>query len=192
MIMTDDYKYEKKLYNRNNASMVRLEKNKYIVFSDIENKNMELTNILDFCLIKLMYLVHQDRFEKLEMDIIDNNNAKFYILFKHLYSELGLKHRYISFHINKYIDVDNKVVSFILTQDENYGRKKNNSMSASMLPIVYMMFKITIKNNHKLHIKHYIYFDNKITIPSFVEPIFIQIVKTMQKNMINHLSQLQI
>jgi hypothetical protein len=98
---------------------------------------------------------------------------------KHVFKEMGLKQRYIFFDIKK-VEIDNGI-SFILTQNDEYGQQMNDCVNAHLMPIKHMLCSFEVVSPHKLKMTEYINFDPEIGIPTILEPVFGLILKTMFK-----------
>ena len=174
-----DEPYEKKLTEGKTYLLVRLSTNKYRMTSTIENKKIYMKNILNFNLINLIYQTNLDKFEKINMNIINEEDANVFLLMKHLFKEMGLKQRYFCFDIKK-VEFENGI-SFILTQNAEYGQQLNDCSNASLMPIKHMLYNFELVSLNNIKMTQYINFDPEVGLPSFLEPVFGIIIKTMFK-----------
>ena len=120
-------------------------------------------------------------FKKINLNIINEEDANVFLLMKHLFKEMGLKQRYFCFDIKK-IELENGL-SFILTQNAEYGQQVNNCSNAHLLPIKHMLYNFELVSLHKLKMTQYINFDPEVGLPAFLEPVFGLVSKTMLKQM---------
>ena len=86
------------LYSKEGFEFLKVFKNKYSLKFSIENPNIILHKIIDFSLIKLMYDLNADIYEKINLEKINDNEAIMTILMKHLFEDLGLPQKFS--HIN--------------------------------------------------------------------------------------------
>lgn len=173
--------YERKVTEGKTYLLVRIATNKYRMTTTIENKRIYMKNLLNFNLINLVYQTNLDKFDKINLNIINEEDANVFILMKHLFKEMGLKQRYFCFDIKK-IELENGL-SFILTQNAEYGQQVNNCSNAHLLPIKHMLYNFELVSLHKLKMTQYINFDPEVGLPAFLEPVFGLVSKTMLKQM---------
>jgi hypothetical protein len=173
--------YERKVTEGKTYLLVRIATNKYRMTTTIENKRIYMKNLLNFNLINLVYQTNLDKFDKINLNIINEEDANVFILMKHLFKEMGLKQRYFCFDIKK-IELENGL-SFILTQNSEYGQQVNNCSNAHLMPIKHMLYNFELVSLHKLKMTQYINFDPEVGLPTFLEPVFGLVSKTMLKQM---------
>ena len=177
----NDNQYERKISEGKTHLLVRISTNKYRMTAFIENKKIYMKNLLNFNLINLLYQTNLDQFEKLNLDITNDEEANVFILMKHIFKEMGIKQRYFCFDIKK-VEIDNGI-SFILTQNEEHGQTLNECSNAHLMPIKHMLYNFELVSLHKIKMTQYIDFDPDVGMPFFLEPIFGVISKTMLKQM---------
>jgi hypothetical protein len=178
-LLESEENYERKITEGKSYLLVRLATNKYRMTAIIENKRIYMNNLLNFNLINLMYQTNLDQFEKFNLNIINDDEANVFLLMKHVFKEMGLKQRYICFDIKK-VEIDNGI-SFILTQNSEYGQEMNDCANAHLMPIKHMLYNFEVVSLHKLKMTEYINFDPEIGMPTILEPVFGLILKTMFK-----------
>ena len=76
---------------------------------DLINKNVQLNNMIDFPVFKLIYDLNQDIYDFLDFKIIDSNTAVLFALYKNLLKDLGGRQRYMYAKITKDKIDDDKV-----------------------------------------------------------------------------------
>ena len=177
----NDNQYERKISEGKFYLLVRISTNKYRMTAFIENKKIYMKNLLNFNLINLLYQTNLDQFEKLNLDITNDEEANVFILMKHIFKEMGIKQRYFCFDIKK-VEIDNGI-SFILTQNEEHGQTLNECSNAHLMPIKHMLYNFELVSLHKIKMTQYIDFDPEVGMPFFLEPIFGIVSKTMLKQM---------
>ena len=177
----DEEPYERKVTEGKTYLLVRIATNKYRMTTTIENKKIYMKNLLNFNLINLIYQTNLDKFDKINLNILNDEDANVFLLMKHLFKEMGLKQRYFCFDIKK-VDLENGI-SFILTQNAEYGQQDNDCSSAHLMPIKHMLYNFELVSLHKIKMTQYINFDPEVGLPTFLEPVFGLISKTMLKQM---------
>ena len=178
-LIESEENYERKITEGKSYLLVRLATNKYIMTAIIENKRIYMNNLLNFNLINLTYQTNLDQFEKFNLNIINDDEAIVFLLMKHVFKEMGLKQRYICFDIKK-VEIENGI-SFILTQNDEYGQQMNDCTNAHSMPIKHMLCNFEVVSPHKLKMTEYINFDPENGMPTILEPVFGLILKTMFK-----------
>jgi hypothetical protein len=173
--------YERKVTEGKTYLLVRIATNKYRMTTTIENKKIYMKNLLNFNLINLIYQTNLDKFDKINLNILNDEDANVFLLMKHLFKEMGLKQRYFCFDIKK-VDLENGI-SFILTQNPEYGQQVNDCSNAHLMPIKHMLYNFELVSLHKIKMTQYINFDPEVGLPTFLEPVFGLISKTMLKQM---------
>ena len=173
--------YERKVTEGKTYLLVRIATNKYRMTTTIENKKIYMKNLLNFNLINLIYQTNLDKFDKINLNIINEDDANVFLLMKHFFKEMGLKQRYFCFDIKK-VDLENGI-SFILTQNAEYGKQVNDCSNAHLMPIKHMLYNFELVSLHKIKMTQYINFDPEVGLPTFLEPVFGLISKTMLKQM---------
>ena len=173
--------YERKVTEGKTYLLVRIATNKYRMTTTIENKKIYMKNLLNFNLINLIYQTNLDKFDKINLNIINEEDANVFLLMKHLFKEMGLKQRYFCFDIKK-VDLENGI-SFILTQNAEYGQQVNDCTNAHLMPIKHMLYNFELVSLHKIKMTQYINFDPEVGLPTFLEPVFGLVSKTMLKKM---------
>ena len=184
-------KYEKKITEGKNFLLVRVIPNNYRLTTTIENKNVLITDLLDFRLINLMHQTNLDNFEKIHTDILNENEATVFLRMVHFFKNFGIKQRYICFDIKRHVNTDNSTVLFILTQNASHGQQINDKPDVQLLPITHIIYEFKIVSLNKINLTEYIHFDHNVEIPAFLEPLFGAILKTMLKRTIRFIEMLK-
>jgi hypothetical protein len=155
----------------------------------LENKNIQLDNIIDFHLIKLLYELNQDIYEKIELKIIDNTQATLLAINKHLFQDLGISQKYTHFEIKKKIQGTSKIIFDLETL--KIASTEDSMMhlipeKAERLPIEHFIIVCNVINKHKIDITIDFKIDtDAIELPDFVEnalcKIFIKMFKRVKQ-----------
>ena len=159
---------EVKLYEKEGFIFTRIKKNNYKIEFCMENNNIILSKIIDFKLIKLIYDLNPDVYEKVELEIINDDEAVVTILMKHLFEELGLPQKYSYLHIKR--EITNNKIIFRSQTIQSY-RPINIPIDAELMEVESMISICDIITPHKMNFSFNIIFEANIVIPPFVEKI---------------------
>lgn len=156
------------LYEKDGFIFSRIEKNKYTMNFAMENKNIILAKVIDFNLIKLIYDLNGDVYEKVSMEKLNDNEVIATLLMKHLFEDLGLVQRYSFLHIEKFVE-ESRII-FKGQSIKSYIPicipKDAELMAMDDLTIV-----CHIDNPHKIDFSFTILFDPIMNIPPFAEKL---------------------
>lgn len=113
-----------KIIEKNGIKLSKITSTNFNLTFDINNNNIILPSIINFDLIQLIVKLNPNIFEKIEVETFleTETNKKINILFKDIFSDLGLPQYYVSLNINKHVDTnkiifnsylyDNKLISY--------------------------------------------------------------------------------
>jgi len=162
----------------------------YNIHFYLENNNIQLDNIIDFHLIKLLYELNQDIYEKIDLKILDNTQATLLAVNKHLFQDLGISQKYTHLKINKnIIKHDNKIIFDLQTVKTKQDEEPLSHLipkKAERLPIEHFIIVCNVINKHKIEIAIDFKIDtDTIELPVFVESalckIFIKMFKRVKQ-----------
>jgi uncharacterized protein YkvS len=161
-------KEEELLFNKEGLHFVKVKKNQYKLNFSMENNNIILSKIIDFNLIKLIYDLNGDIYERVNIEKLNENQVIATLLMKNLFEDLGLPQRFTYIHIHRTIE-DDKIM---FTSKSIKGcRPEGVPKEAEIMAIEDMNITCNIITNHKVTISLNIIFDADFNIPSFVEKI---------------------
>ena len=156
------------LYSKEGFIFTRNEKNNYSLSFSIQNNSIVLSKIIDFNLIKLIYDLNNDVYEKYDMNIINENEATANLLMKHLFKDLGLPQHFCYVHINKIVEGNHiKFMAQTIKQEILEGMPTN----AELMPIKNMVCNCRIITPHQMEFICNIQFENSILIPEVIEKL---------------------
>jgi hypothetical protein len=91
------------IMKKDGFSFEKLDNKCYYTTFDIKNKNLNLTNIINFDLIKVLYDLNPDIYDLVEIEKINENEANLIIVMKHLFKDLGIpqKYSYLNIKLHK-------------------------------------------------------------------------------------------
>jgi hypothetical protein len=169
--------------------MNKIANGEYNIKFHLENNKIQLDNIIDFHLIKLLYELNQDIYEKIDLKIFNDTQATLLAINKHLFQDLGISQKYTHLEITKKKEELNKIIFDLQTIKIN---PQEHSLShlipekAERLPIEQFLVVCNIINKHKIEILIDFKIDiDTIELPDFVEnalcKIFIKMFKRVKQ-----------
>ena len=156
------------LFNKEGLKFVKVKKNHYKLNFSMENKNIMISKIIDFNLIKLIYDLNSDIYEKVHIETLNENQVVTTLLIKHLFEDLGLPQRFSYNHISKF--VEERRITF-LSKSIKSQRPEGVPNDAELMAIEDMTIICDIITNHKAVFSLNILFDSELNVPAFVEKI---------------------
>lgn len=156
------------LYSKEGFIFKKNEKNNYSLSFEMENNHMILSKIIDFNLVKLIYDLNSDIYEKVNLKIINENEATINLLMKHLFEDLGLQQRFSYVKIKK-IYQENKIIfeSETIKSERPEGMPKDSEL----VPIRKIISNCDIITPHKIRFTFNILFEDNMIVPPVVEKI---------------------
>ena len=82
------------IMKREGFSFEKLDNKCYYTTFDIKNNNLNLSDIINFDLIKVLYDLNPDIYDLVELEKINDNEANIIIVMKHLFKDLGIPQKY--------------------------------------------------------------------------------------------------
>lgn len=156
----------KVLYTKEGFHFVKNTKNSYSLSFNMDNYNIILANIIDFSLVKLIYDLNGDIYEKVQLNKINDNEVIMTMLIKHLFEDLGLPQRYTHISMKKICEHDK--ITFI-SQSIYSERPQGMPVDSEQMQIKNMICECNILTPHKISFKCNIIFEDKMIIPPFAE-----------------------
>ena len=154
------------LFNKEGFTFSRVRKNFYKLEFSIENNYICIPKIIDFNLIKLIYELNPDIYEKINLQIINDSEAVFTALFKHFGEDLGLPQNY-SFLNMKIINEEKKI---IIKSQTIYSYKPDIIPDDTELMKMDDLSSIcNIITQHNVLFSFLVTFNPKANIPKFAE-----------------------
>lgn len=156
------------LYSKEGFIFYKIEEKNYKMVFNIENDYIDLSKIIDFNMIKLIYELNPDIYEKINIEIINDNHAIFASLFKHFCQDLGLPQNY-SFIDMKMIREENKIT---IKSKTIYSHKPDFvSDDVELMKMDDFTSTCNIITPHKIFFVFNILFNSDADIPKFAEKI---------------------
>ena len=157
---------ENVLFNKDNFKFTRVNQNHYIIEFTIENNNIDLSKIIDFNLIKLIYDLNTDIYINVSLEKINDENAVAILLLKNFFEDIGFPQHYCYVNINKV--VNDNCIQFN-TETIQTHRPEGIPPDAEIMNISNLTTKCDIITQHKVNFIHTVIFDSTLNFPLFVE-----------------------
>jgi hypothetical protein len=182
--------------DNSNFQMNKVTTGEYNIKFYLENKNIQVDNIIDFHLIKLLYELNHDIYEKIDLNILNNNEAILLAINKHLFQDLGISQKYTHLTIKKNIIKEEGKIIFDLQPIKKYPREQSLSElipeKAEQLPIEQFIILCNVVNEHKIEIEIDFKIDiDMIELPDFVENVLCKIFVKMFKRVKQFIENIQ-
>ena len=179
------------LFDKDGFKFSRVKKNNYKIEFTMENNNIILSKIVDFNLIKLIYDLNGDVYEKVNIQSCDGKEDEIVatLLLKHLFEDLGLPQRFSYIHIKRIVEEN-----AILFQGQSIKSHRPESIpdDAELMAIDNLTCICDILTNHKIHFTFIVLFDPSMNFPSFAEKIVGIILNKMFKRVKQFIEKVRI
>lgn len=154
------------LYTKEGFCFVKNRKNNYSLSFEMKNNNIILAKIINFDLVKLIYDLNSDIYEKVNLEKINDNEANMVLLIKNLFEEIGLPQRFSHVHIQKLTETDK--IKFISNSIKD-KRPEWLPCEAEQLPLKEMNCICKIITPHQITFDFNIEFEQTMTLPQIAE-----------------------
>ena len=172
------------LFNKDGFIFYKIKENEYCCTFSLNNNNIMLSQIIDFNLVKLIYDLNTDIYEKTKLDKINDDSAILFVLIKHFFKDLGLPQRYSNLQIDRIMDKE-KITFIGKTKiiDTNTNTNTNTIFAEEKIPDNAELLHIkdiknvcTIVNPHHIDCCFSIILDTNDNIPLFAEKMISNII----------------
>ena len=165
------------LMDKNGMKIIKLTNNEYTVTFSIKNNQFILPSIINFDMVKLIFDLNPDIYEKSILRKNDDlDNAIICSLMKDIYSDLGIPQSYMCMEVQivKLIDV----VKFKCQSlsDKTTPAEFSGIPNLYLLPVKNLIIDCNILTNHHIEINCKIMVDDDIEIEPFIEKMVITII----------------
>jgi hypothetical protein len=169
----------KSLMDKNGMKIIKLDTDEYNILFSIKNNNFILPSIINFDLIKLIFDLNPDIYEKsiLHKNInISENNATIGSLMKDVYSDLGIPQTYICMDVE--MTKMSNIIKFTCNPIDNQEILLSFNLTPELylLPIKNMTIYCNILTNHHIDITYQLKLEDDIEIEQFIEKIIISVI----------------
>jgi hypothetical protein len=154
------------LTNQNDIQFIRIKENHYNLKFNIKNENIILFKIINFDLLKLIYDLNTDIYEKTYLEKINDNEAIITILMKHFFEDIGLPQRFTHSHVYKTIENNKIIFKSILI---NINKPKMLPENAEQMPLEHFTIVGEFITDHSINFDINIIFNNKMNVLPFIE-----------------------
>jgi hypothetical protein len=154
------------LFDKDGFKFSCLKKNHYSLTFSMENNKIVLSKIIDFNLIKLIYDLNPDVYEKVNIEKINDNEVILTLLMKHFFEDLGLPQRYSFIHMKK--AVEEGKIKFI-AQSIKTHKPEGMPIDAELMALQNMIAICDIITPHKVNFSFNVIFDSEMNFPPFAE-----------------------
>ena len=154
------------LFDKDGFKFSRVNKNNYKLTFAMENNNIVLSKIIDFSLIKLIYDLNDDVYEKVNIEQLNDSEAIITLLMKHFFEDLGLPQRFSYIYMKK--TVEERKITFMSESIKSH-RPPNMPQDAELMAIENMISICDIVTPHKVNFSFNIIFDQSMKVPPFAE-----------------------
>ena len=163
-----DYDCENVLFCKEGLRFIKIKKNTYNLTCSIENNNIVLSKIIDFNLIKLIYDLNKDIYEKVSIKNINDNEVIATLLMKNMFEDIGMSQKFVNIHIKKETK-DRQIIFTSKSVKDTIPEVIPND--SELMDIEDMIIICDSINNHKMQFTFHISFDLDLDIPNFIEKI---------------------
>jgi len=164
------------LFEKDGFIFSRVKKNNYKLNFSMENNNIILSKIIDFNLIKLIYDLNGDVYEKVSMEPLNENEVIATLLMRPLFQDLGLPQRFSYIHIKR--SIEEKRIIF-KGQSIKSHRPEGIPEDAELMAMEDLTCVCDIITDHKIQFSFIVLFDPSMNFPSFAEKMVGMILNKM-------------
>ena len=154
------------LFDKDGFKFSCLKKNHYSLTFIMENNKIVLSKIIDFNLIKLIYDLNPDVYEKVNIEALNNDEIILTLLMKHFFEDLGLPQRYSFIHMKK---VDEECKINFIAQSIKSHKPEGMPEDAELMALQNMIAICDIITPHKVNFSFNVIFDGEMNFPPFAE-----------------------
>jgi hypothetical protein len=154
------------LFDKDGFKFSLVKKNHYSLTFTMENINIVISKIIDFNLIKLIYDLNPDVYEKVNVEKINDNEIIATLLIKHFFEDLGLPQRFSFIHMTKHEEHEKIIFT---SQSIKSHRPPNMPEDAELMAIQHLTSICNIITPHKVNFEFNIIFEQHMNVPPFAE-----------------------
>jgi hypothetical protein len=159
---------ENTLFNKDGLNFARVRKNQYKLAFNMENKNIFLSKIIDFSLIKLIYDLSPDIYELVNIEKINDNETITTLSMKYLFEGFGSSQRVLYIHMKRIVE-ENKIT--FKTKEIKLKQQPNMPEDSDPLYVQEFSFICDIITPHSINFSVNIIFDQQMGVIHFAEKI---------------------
>jgi hypothetical protein len=156
------------LFDKDGFKFSKVKKNHYKLTFSMENNNIILSKIIDFNLIRLIYDLNPDVYEKVNVEKLNDDEIIVTLLMKPFFEDLGLPQRFSFLHMKKNNE-DNKII--FNAESIKGNRPEGMPEEAELMALKNMIGVCDIITPHKVNFAFNEIFDESMNIPPFAEKL---------------------
>jgi len=168
---------EKVLYHKDNISISKTKEGEYHMQCQMENPRIYIKKIVDFELIKLIYDLNKDVYEKTDLIRVSETKANILFIMKNIFPDLGLPRRFCYIQVIKEEHREKIVFRGKILTDEKDCPIRPDSIPNHLQPFPLQQIETTVTflSDHTIHIS------NKMKIISHKFSLMPWMEKTISK-----------
>ena len=143
----------------------------------IINKEMYLDKLINFQFLNIIYELNKSLFDDFKIQIIDDDNAIIYILFKWLFKEFDMKQYAVILNINR-TTLKEEQICFKCSSNINitiFSIPQN----VQIIHVDNLTICFNISNKHNITVNNTIIFQKKPNILPYIQKMISQIISKM-------------
>jgi hypothetical protein len=156
------------LFNKEGLLFSRVAQNQYRLTFNIQNNNIILAQIIDFNLIKLIFDLNPDIYERVNVTPVSETDVVATLLMKHLFEDLGLSQRFSHIRVTKAVGERSIIFN---AQSIKGVRPEGMPVDAEPVAIQELTCTCNMVTQRAIAFEVDVVFDRTTTIPQFVEKI---------------------
>lgn len=172
---------EKVLYSKKGFLYKRVRENDppttiYSLQFDMETPHLYIETLLDFPMVKLLYDLNHDVYETVHMEVIDDWNARIFLVVKPLFRDAGIPQWYLYIHVQKSFRsaTSEQPACVQFFSQPIYHLPADSSAvcppkGAIPLPLRENTFECQVMTPHKVSVRVRNQMDTRSTVPPFME-----------------------
>ena len=154
------------LFNKEGFIFSRVKKNHYKLEFTMENNNIIISKIIDFNLIKLIYDLNPDVYERVDLQKHNDNEAIVTLLLKHFFEDIGLSQKYSFLRMRKF-EEERKII--FKSESIKTHRPDGIPHDCEQMNIQDFTGICEVVTPHKVNFTFNILFDPSANVPAFAE-----------------------
>lgn len=154
------------LVNKDGFLFSLVKKNHYQVKFYIENKHIFVSKIVDFSMVKLIYDLNTDIYEKVDINRLNENEIILTLLITHFFEDLGMSQKFSYIHMKKVVETDRILFN---AQSIKSQRPAGMPADSELLSIQGLNCICSILTPHSMAFSVDVVFDKESDIPGFAE-----------------------
>jgi hypothetical protein len=156
----------KVITERDGMKFARTSKNNYQMSFSMQNQFIHLPSIIHFDLLKLMYELNSDIYEKTHLEKLNEKEAVVTLLMKHFFQDLGLPQRYSHLHVER--TESDEMICFH-SQTIHADRPEWIPKEVHLVSMKSMKLLCEIVTPHKVNVLSSVVFNENHVVPPFME-----------------------